>query len=228
MIRSIRVSSPLTEPQTNAVTNTLRNIILLLKHKQDVFSCLIAKSCPPDITTLTSILYHLVDCGSNTNTCNTNTHTNTNSTRNNSRLGSLVPSLVASRSSITQALPAISRLQNAHEALVNSSKSLLSSKQNGGSQSMPGNGTESPTIRRLVTTVPSIPTQCYVQCGLQLNSYGFEYHGNVDIKIPLTPNTEKCLYQMMRGLSCHGGGYTISDTTCANEELGKELSMVSV
>ena len=214
LIRSIRVSSPLTEPQTNAVTNTLRNIILLLKHKEDILSCLLAKSSPPNIISLMYILYHTVD------------YNNTTGARNTSRLGSIAPSLAASRSSISQAIPAISRLQNAHEALVNSTKSLLSSKQSTG---LPGNSADGSTksIRSLVTTVPSIPTQCYVQCGLQLTKYGFDYHGNGGIKVALTPNTEKCLYEMMKGLSQQGGGFVVRNDGSVNEEFGKELALVS-
>ena len=165
-----------------------------------------------NMDSLVCILYHSFDeCG----------------TSNVSHLGSIAPSLTGSRTNIAQSIPAISRLQNAPESFVSSNRSLLSSRGSIESQLAPSTGGKSTrSIRSLVSSVPLAMTQCYVQCGPQWRKYGFEYYCNGGMKMALTPLTDKCLYQLMQGLSECGGCCLTSDL--GSEEMVKELAMVSI
>ena len=79
-----------------------------------------------------------------------------------------------------------------------------------------------------MTTVPMISTQCYVQYGPLWRKYGFEYRDSADMKMGLTPNTERCLFHLMQGVSEYGGGLVVGDVSSGKEELGKEVARVSL
>ena len=208
LMRSVVSSSVLSESSSRAVSNTLKKIIILLKHKQEIIKSDITSTTAPSMDTLMCILYH--------------SYESTITTQNNSRLGSVAASLTTSRSSISQATPAISRLQNAPEALVGSSRSLLSSKH---SQQM-YSSKSSMSTKSLLPCISSIPTYCYVQCGNQWFNYGFEYEGNENMKMVITPNTERCLLHLMHGLAECNGVILTGDVCSGKKELGKNVAKV--
>ena len=213
-MRSTDISSLLTTSQEKAVTNTLKNIIISLKQKQEtLFNIATMDESQASIESLACFMYHTLEsAGGDVN----------------SHLGSVPPSLTGSKSSI----PAICRLQNIHEALVSSTKSILGppSKCNSSSQLFPtiasNSGKSTKSIRSLVNSVSTTCTHLYVQCGQLWKKYGFEYYGSSTHRLLMTPNTERCLYSLMKGLSEDTGGILIKEST--SEELVKELAMVCI
>ncbi len=213
LMRSTDISSLLTTSQEKAVTNTLRNILISLKQKQEtLFNIAATNKPPPSIESLTCFMYHTLESAGGDAS---------------SHLGSVPTSQTGSKLSI----PAICRLQNVHEALVSSTKSILGSEHNSSFQLFPtgttsNSGKSTKSIRSLVNSVSTTCTHLYVQCGQLWKKYGFEYYGSDTHRLVMTPNTEKCLYSLMKGLSEDAGGVLLRDST--SEELVKELAMVRI
>lgn len=205
LIRSVGVSPVLTPSQVTVVMKTLRNIVLILRNKQDVLSSIQHTESPNVQILMTCVLYH--------------GHVEATPTII-GRLGSqVVPSLTTSLSSIPQTLPAINRIQHTHDSTGTSPRPSMA----GGSPLTPQSG-GGKSIKSLVGNVPTTPTQCHVQYRSLWQQYGFEYSDINNTRMVVTPPTEKCYYQIMRGMMGDGGIYHDNHE---GDTYAKDIALVS-
>ena len=194
------------------ILNTLKNIIILTKHKIEMVDTLIAGTSLHQTTPLlTCILYH-----SNMESISTS--------QVHSRFGSIPQSLTNSRSSITQTMsPAAGKLHLVPEALVGSTKSLLNSRLSLTSQPHIAKSSIS-SIKSLLTSIPVTPTYCQVQCGDRWFNYGFEYTGTTDSVLVRSPVVERCMIQLGQSFVEYSGGLICNGEI--SKETGQEIAKV--
>ena len=208
-VNLLQTSLSSSSPQT---LNTLKNVIILTKHKIEMVDTLIAgTSLNQTKPLLTFILYHA----------------NTESTPTSqvqSRFGSIPQSLTNSRSSITQTMsPVAGKLHLVPEALVGSTKSLLNSRLSLTSQPHIAKSSIS-SIKSLLTSVPVTPTYCQVQCGDCWFNYGFEYAGSTDSVLVRSPVVERCMIQLGQCFMEYSGGLILNGEI--SKETGQEIAKV--
>ena len=208
-VNLLQTSLSSSSPQT---LNTLKNVIILTKHKIEMVDTLIAgTSLNQTKPLLTFILYHA----------------NTESTPTSqvqSRFGSIPQSLTNSRSSMTQTMsPVAGKLHLVPEALVGLTKSLLNSRLSLTSQPHIAKSSIS-SIKSLLTSVPVTPTYCQVQCGDRWFNYGFEYAGSTDNVLVRSPVVERCMIQLGECFMEYSGGLILNGEI--SKETGQEISKV--